>query len=121
MGPDDAVEAAAHERAWAGSEVDVAKHVPTMTSRGWAMSSWSRRGGACPMGPDDAVEAVVRARCSAGTVWYFRSSMRKVISGRQDPAAVPAGSVVAAGSRCIVRVRGSVAERRKTETTINLG
>ena len=64
---------------------------------------------------------VVRARCSAGTVWYFRSSIRKVISGRRDPAAVPAGSVLAAGSRCIVRVRGSVAERRKTETTINLG
>ena len=64
---------------------------------------------------------VVRARCSAGTVWYFRSSIRKVISGRRDPAAVPAGSVEAAGSRCIVKVRGSFAERGKTETTNNLG
>ena len=109
MGPDDAVEAAAHERAWAGSEVDGAEHASTMTSRGWAGSSWSRRGVACPMGPDDTVEAVVRAKCSAGAVWYFRSSMRKVMSGKRDPAAVPAGSVVAAGSRCIVRVRGSFA------------
>ena len=85
--------------------VDGAEVALTMTSRSLARSSWSRRGGAGPGGPDDTVEAAAHERewagSPAGTVWYFRSSMRKVSSGGRDPAAVPAGSVEAAGSRCI--------------------